>query len=156
MSEELNEQQAHRHFAAVAFNECWKLIKKSGRTADEDDEMLRLAEASFWHWKGFKGHTDENLSIGYWQLARVYVLASQPERALRYANRCAEISEKASLGPFYIGYAYEASARALKAKGDDAAWRDVLAQAYTAAETVTDEESRDQLLADLKTIGEPG
>ncbi len=154
MSDELDVQKASRHFAAVAFNYCWELIEKADRTPDEDDEMLRLAEASFWHWKNFDGHTDENLSIGYWQLARVYVLANHPDRALRYAERCIEISDTASLEPFYIGYAYEAHARALKAKGDDAACCEVLATAYAIAESVTGSESRDQLLADLETLGE--
>ena len=153
MSDELDVQKASRHFAAVAFNYCWELIEKADRTPDEDDEMLRFAEASFWHWKNFDGHTDENLSIGYWQLARVYVLANHPDRALRYAERCIEISDTASLEPFYIGYAYEAHARALKAKSDGTGWEEVLAQAYHIAESISDLESRDQLLADLKTIG---
>ena len=153
MPEELDTQRAHRYFAVEAFNESWKLIEKTDRTPDEDDEMLRLAEVSFWHWNNFDGHTDENLSIGLWQLARVYVLASQPDRALRYANRCVEISEKAPLEPFFIGYAYEACARALRASGDNTGWEKPLNQAFTIAESVTDKESRGQLLADLNTVG---
>ena len=140
MSDELDQQKAHRYFAADAFNACWQLIEKEARTPDDDDEMLRLAEASFWHWHSFEGHTGENLSIGYWQLARVYVLANQPARALRYAEKCLEVSERASLSPFCMGYAYEALARAQKANGDD--WEATLEKAYAAAESVTDEESK--------------
>ena len=91
-----DQQAAHRLFAAQAFNACWNLIDLPARTPEQDREMRRLAEVSFHHWRAFHGHTATNLSIGLWQLARVYTesrilrgqvsLASRPAR-LRLACR---------------------------------------------------------------------
>ena len=153
MAEELDVQKAHRWFAADAFNACWKIIDQAERTADDDEMMLRLAEVSMWHWQQFEGHTNENLSIGYWQLARVYEMVADSDRAIYYANKCVAVSEAEPLGPFCIGYAYEALARATQVANGDGNWQTSLAKAYAAADSIESEESREQLLADLKTIG---
>ena len=41
---------AHRHFSASCFNLAWELIEKPDRTAEDDEQMVRLAQASLWHW----------------------------------------------------------------------------------------------------------
>src|SRR5688572_12315447 len=94
---ETDQQTAHRLFAAQAFNACWNLIDKPKRTREENIEMRRLAEVSFYHWSAFEGHTDTNLSIGYWQLARVYTLCGEHQQGLEYAALCAELSQRAAL-----------------------------------------------------------
>jgi hypothetical protein len=152
MTDTLDTQKAHRHFAADAFNACWKLIEQPNRTADDAESMLRLAEVSMWHWQQIESHTDENLSIAYWQLARVYAIAGDGSRAVDYAKQCVAVSEKEPLGPFCIGYAYEALARAQQVVDPNEGWQPALDRAYVAADEITDESSREQLLTDLKTI----
>jgi hypothetical protein len=66
--------QAHRHFSASCFNLAWELIDKPDRTAEDDEQMVRLAQASLWHWTQRSDCTDKNLSIGYWQVSRVCAL----------------------------------------------------------------------------------
>lgn len=153
MSDELDKQKAHRFFAAHAFNACWKIIDQEDRTSDDDEMMLRLAEVSMWHWQQFDGHTDENLSIGYWQLARVYAIAGETDRAIDYANQCIAVTKKEPLGAFCVGYAYEALARACQTADRNSDWQSSLDRAYAAADSVDEKESREQLLADLATIG---
>ena len=153
MTDELDTQKAHRYFAAEAFNECWKLIDKPQRDAEDIEQMLRLAETSAWHWQQFEGHTAENLSIAYWQLARVYAIADHAGRAVQYAERCVAVTEAGELGPFCLGYGFEALARAQQIAGIDGEWPSTLELGYMAADKVSDEASREQLLADLATVG---
>ena len=50
--------------------------------------MLRLSLATTWHWTQRPDCTSTNLSIGYWQTARIYALLGQAENARRYAQMC--------------------------------------------------------------------
>ena len=103
---------SHKQLAATCFNQVWDLLEKKSRTLEEQEQMIHLCHSSFWHWTQADECTEQNLSIGYWQLSRVYAVAGQGENALNYAKRCIAVSEEAGLAPFYIGYGYEAAARA--------------------------------------------
>lgn len=105
-------QLSHKQVASECFNKVWDLLDRSNRTEKEAEDMVHLCHTSFWHWTQAQEHTEQNLSIGYWQLSRVYAVVGNGEQALYYANRCIEVSTKAELAPFYIAYAYEAQARA--------------------------------------------
>ena len=107
---------AHRFFAADCFNKTWVFIEKPNRTRDEDEQMIRLAQASLWHWTNRADCDNQKLSIGYWLLARVYALAGRPEDAKRYADSCLQHSKGEA--PFFVAYAYEAMARAEKVSGN--------------------------------------
>jgi len=150
VAEELDLPAAHRYFSVVCFNRAWDLIDKPARTADEDEEMLRLGMASLWHWSQRADCTPTNLSIGLWQVSRIFALLGQAHNALSYARRCLEISQ--AIEPVYLGYAYEALARAEAIAGNRAESEGYLAEARRAAERVMEEEERTQLLEDLKTI----
>ena len=91
---------AHRYFSAHCFNRAWELIEKTGRTPAEDEEMLRLSLAATWHWTQRPDCTSTNLSIGYWQTARIYALLGQAENARRYAQMCFEVSQQPGVKPF--------------------------------------------------------
>jgi hypothetical protein len=54
------------------------------RTKEEEEKMIHLTHVSFWHWTQVEGHTPRNLSIGYWQLSRVYAIAELGERSHYY------------------------------------------------------------------------
>ncbi|MBC8428863.1 MAG: hypothetical protein H8D05_01325 [FCB group bacterium] len=145
-------QKIHRYFASDCFNKCWGFVDKEKRTEKENEEMRRLSEVSCWHWMQVTDHTQENLSISYWQLARVYAISDKGEEALRYAEICVEISESASLEPFYIGYAYEAVARAHIVLGNEKQSLKAKTKATALASQIDDKESKVILLADLKGI----
>lgn len=149
---ELDLQAAHRHFSAVCFNRAWDLIDQPQRTPAEDEEMLRLSLASHWHWSQREDCTTVSHSVGYWQTARIYALLNQPGNALRYANLCLAVSQGEDVPPFYLGYAYEALARAAAAAGDAALVQDALQSARQVSEQITDVEERQTLLNDLASI----
>lgn len=145
-------QDAHRHFSAACFNAAWDLIEKENRTEEDDDQMIRLCMASTWHWTQRDDVTDTSLSIGYWQAARIYAILDQPTNALHYAQTCLEISQKEGVPAFYLGYAYEALARAEAVAGNEKAKFDNLAQAVQIAETLTDVEEKKMLGGDLEEL----
>jgi hypothetical protein len=141
---------AHRYFSAECFNRTWNFIDKPHRTPEEDDQMLMTAFASLWHWNQRPDCTRQNLSVGYWQLARVYALLKQAGPALHYATRSLEYSQGEP--PFYAGYAYEAIARAEALAGNFSQVREAIAQAHALSEEMVDAEAKQMLQADLKNI----
>ncbi|WP_096272019.1 hypothetical protein [Paucisalibacillus globulus] len=106
------ENFSHKQMAVECFNKAWDLLDKSDRTSIEEEQMIHQCHTSFWHWTQVEDHTPQNISIGYWQLSRVYAVVGQGERALHYAELCVTVSKEAELPPFFIAYAYEAQARA--------------------------------------------
>jgi len=147
---DLDIQQAHRYFSAHCFNQTWTLIDQEWLTEEECERMLHLAHASFWHWSQRPDKDDGKRSVGYWQLARVYTLANRTDEALYYARRCEQSSKEA--GPFYLGYAYEALARATHLNGDEKRAAQYAQQARELAAEIADEENRKVLLKDLDTL----
>ena len=143
---------AHKYFSSACFNHAWDLIDKANRTPAEDHEMIALCLASLWHWSQREDCTPTNLSIGYWQASRIYALLGQAENAMRYARLCLNVSHTSDVLPFYLGYAYEAMARAASAAKDHEQVAECLAKARRVAAAVPDPEEREQLLGDLETI----
>jgi hypothetical protein len=143
-------QTAHKHFAASCFNLAWELMEKPKRSAAEDEQMIRLNYASLWHWTQRADCSQRNLSVGYWQASRIYALLGQTENARRYARLCLDTSLEE--GPFYLGYAYEALARAESVIGNQAEMEAYLAEARRLAEAISDVEEKQMLSADLDTI----
>ena len=101
----------HKKFAAAAFNHAWDLIELKTRTDDDVRQMLDAAHASSWHWRHRDDATPQNRSIADWQLSRVHALAGNGAMALDYGNLSLVTADETGLA-FYIGYAYEAIARA--------------------------------------------
>ncbi len=140
----------HKYFSATCFNKTWEFIDNPNRSPDEELAMLQTAMASLWHWSQREDATPQNLSVGNWQISRVYCLLIQAENARRYA----EVSLKQAEGhePFYIAFAYEALARAEMTAGDKAKMQEYLKKAFALAEKVEDEEDKQVLMADLESI----
>jgi hypothetical protein len=148
----LDVQEAHRYFAAHCFNRAWDYIDKPSRTPEEDRTMLQLALTSLWHWTQRDDRKPENLSVGYWQVARIYALLELPAAARTYGLLSLDEAQTEGVAPFYLGYAYEALARAESVAGERAKAEGYLAQARAAAEKVEEADERKTLLADLATI----
>ncbi|MBR90446.1 MAG: hypothetical protein CMO66_04135 [Verrucomicrobiales bacterium] len=146
----LDSNAAHRLFSAHCFNTTWELIDKPGRTPEENEEMIQCTMASLWHWNQREDCTPTNLSIGYWQAARVYALAGEADNALKYSRLSLEVTPADN--PFYLGYAHEAMARAESLAGNDVLAKDHLEMAKRLAAKVEKADDRKLLENDLMTI----
>ena len=147
---ELND--AHRYFSEECFNRAWDFIDKSARSPEEDQSMLLLGMASLWHWTHRPDVTPANLSIGYWQVSRIFALLGLVEEARQYGQLCLVASQGEGCQPFHLGYAYEALARAETLAGENSKAGEYLRLARQASEKISGSEDRKQLLDDLATI----
>lgn len=143
-------KDAHKYFSTENFNRAWDYIERSNRTPEEDMAMLHTAITSLWHWSQRDDATPENLSIGYWQVSRVYNLIKQPNNARAYGLLALEYAK--DLGPFLKGYAYETLARAEMVSGNRVSMYYYLDKAREIAAQVEDLEDRQLLLKDLESI----
>lgn len=139
--------RAHRWFSADSFNRVWTLLEQPDRTPDDDERMISLAHAALAHWRERADCTPRNLSIGYWQVSRVYAVLGQAENARHYGQLC--LTASAGEKPFYLGYAHEALARAEQLSRDIPAAEHHLAEARRLAALVADKEERAALENDL-------
>lgn len=90
--------------------------------------------------------------MGHWQTSRVYALLGQAGNARRYAHLCLDASQEQGTGAFYLGYAYEALARAEMVAGKTSEALDFLQQARELAGQVEEADERRMLLADLDSL----
>jgi hypothetical protein len=149
---EMSIEQFHRKMATDLFNGVWALLEKPERNCAETDRMIHAAHASRFHWEF--GGSPVNLAIGEWQCSRVHAVVGHPDAAVYHALRYLELAEDYSLGPFHVGYAHEALARANHTSDPEKAAVH-LARAKRALAEVADEESRALLekdLGDLETL----
>ncbi len=143
-------KDAHKHFAAHCFNKAWELIDKENRTPEEDRQMVLLNQASLWHWTQREDCTKRNLSIGYWQASRIYALIEDSHSARKAAELSLEHTSEDE--PFYLGYAYEAMARAELVAENRTAAKEYLASAQEQLERVTEADEKKWLGADLTQL----
>lgn len=139
--------ESHRYFSADCFNKAWELIDRPDRSSDEDQQMIALCHASLWHWTQRPDCAPRNLSIGYWQLSHAYSTIGAAPEARRYADLCLRYSGNEP--PFFLGFAYEALARAARAACDEETVSRHLDTALKYAAMVDDPEDRTALEAKL-------
>lgn len=149
---DLDKKAAHKYFSANCFNQAWDLIDKEERTPEEDEQMIRLSLASHYHWTQREDYTKTNASIAYWQTSHIYALLGQADNSLHYGQLCLEVSQGEDVPPFFLGYAYEALARAESVAGNQDRSADYIKQAQAAAERIEKQDNKKQLLADLESI----
>ncbi len=141
---------AHKFFSAANFNKTWEFFEKAERSQEDNLNMLQSAMVSLWHWSQREDATDENLSVGYWQVSRALCLIGQPELARTYGRMSLKFAEL--LAPFYQAYACETLARAEMLANNRVIMLEYLNRARELTHQVTDEEDRQLLLNDLDTI----
>jgi hypothetical protein len=149
---DFDRKAAHKFFSVHCFNTAWDLIDKAERTPEEDQEMIRLSLASHYHWTQRDDYSKTNASIAFWQTSRIYALLGQAENANRYGEMCLEASQDEDVPPFFLGYAYEALARAEATAGNQEKMESMLDKAKIVVEKITKPEDKNQLIDDLKTI----
>jgi hypothetical protein len=149
MADHLTRSQ-HRKIGGDLFNYTWSLLDRKDRSEEETDEMLHAAHASRYHW-GHAG-TPLNLSIGEWQVSRVYSALGRAEPAFYHGRRALEIARRNKLSRFYLAYAYEALARAAAVAGQRRARSRYLGEARRIGAAVRNRDDRRMLLEDLASI----
>lgn len=147
---EFDLEKAHKYFASQCFNQAWDLIEKADRTPEENLQMIRLNQASVWHWTQRPDCTSQNLSVGYWQASRIYALLGQADNARIYGQLALDQSD--GLKPFYVAYAYEALARAEMVAGNKEKMQKYAETARKLAAEVRDADSKTMLVTDLETL----
>jgi len=105
-----------RAAAVSLFNEAWSYIDLEARSQDEERMMLATALGSLACWR--KVGNEKNFSISDWQVSRVYALIGDAGQARIYGESALRVAETGTLEPFYVGFAYEALARAALVAGD--------------------------------------
>ena len=141
---------AHKHFSQKCFNQAWDLMDKTDRTDEENRQMEHLSLASIWHWTQRDDCTPKNLAVGYWQASRIYALLGQTDNARRYGQLSLEKSGGSE--PFYVGYAYEALARAEQIDGKKDKAGEYLAKAKEQSELISNTDYKKMLDEDLDSL----
>ena len=136
----------HRAQGVECNNSIWEMVGQEDRTAADDEEMLRRAYASAYHWQRARGATPINEARALYMLAKVHLLAGQAERSLHYADMCMAVTGGAGdlAADFDHAYSHEVRARALLALGREA---DGLA-AWEAAKAVPIADPEDKAIVD--------
>jgi hypothetical protein len=145
----LLEHDLERKLAARLFNETWRLLDKTDRTAQEDTLMVHCAHASRFHWEAVGDAS--NRAVGEWQISRVYSVLALGESALHHARLCMQYCDTHTLRPFMNACAHEAMARALSLS-DKAVARVHHQAALDLVPGIEDQEERNILQSDLLTI----
>jgi hypothetical protein len=139
-----------RRLAAGLFNRVWELLERPNRSASDDDLMVHAAHASRYHW-GIAGGPRQ-WARAEWQCSRVYSVLGRFEPARHHARRCLELATEHDLGPFDIGAAHEALARAYQVIGDSEKTAEHKALAQQQSAHITDAEDKAILDGDLATL----
>ena len=113
---DFNVEAAHRYFSAHCFNSAWDLIDKTDRTPEEDERMVQLNQASMWHWSQRADAPIRTCLSATGRLRAFAPCSDMPtKRAAVGSSACSTVTQ---LAPFYLGYAYEALARAEQVAGN--------------------------------------
>jgi tetratricopeptide (TPR) repeat protein len=142
-------EEAHEQFARQFNGRVWALLEKEERSPEEDEEMLLAQSASLYHWRHVGTVVHEQR--GQWMFSHLYTVLEDPDRALRHASRCIEITQanRSQMADFDIAYAHEAMARALALNGRADKAKEHFEQAAKAGEAISDPEDREIFLGDF-------
>ena len=140
----------HEQCARALFNFAWTLIEKPDRSDDETELMISAAHASALHW--LQVGTPLNFARSQWQISRAYAVAGRGEPALHHARRCLSICQEHGFADFDLAFAYEALARAHALAGEPGEAQRFVDLAREAGGRIEDEEDRQHLFEDLRTV----
>lgn len=106
----------HRAQGVECNNSIWDLVGEPA-SPERDEELLRRAYASAYHWQRAARRAPVNEVRAVYMLSKVHHLTGQPERALHYADQGMAMCTELGIADFDLAYAHEARARALQALG---------------------------------------
>lgn len=142
----------HKKTAVELFNYVWELLDKKDRTEEDDRMMIHAAHASLFHW--IQVGDAENDYLGEWQISRVYSTLGKGEGAHYHAQNSLQICEKNGFTGFNLAYAHEALARAQWVLKNHENAKKSFEKALEEAKKVENEEERNLLDTDLKSLSE--
>ncbi len=140
----------HRAQGVTCNNGVWEMVE-ADRSAANDEEMLRRAYASAYHWQRAARRGPENEARATYMLSKAWLLAGQPTLALRYADDCLARCTEAGLADFDLAYAHEARARSLAALGRS----DEATAEWATARSVPIADPEDQAIVDADFADAP-
>lgn len=142
----------HRTFAPIAFNATWELLDVTELSRGQEEEMLSATFAQRYHW--YSVGEPRNRAIADWQVARVAAILGYADLSRRFGERSLETSTEHDLGPFVVGFAHEAIARAAAYVDDVDTFTEHLEHARAQLSAIEDPEEREALAADLAEMSE--
>jgi len=145
------DRETERRLAAGLHSEVWRLLDLPNRRSEQDDTMLHAAHASRYHW----GKVGEPVTLarGEWLCSHVYAVLGRSEPAIWHAQRCLELLTGFGGGEIWDeASACEALARGHALAGDRGQMNHWIARARETLKSVTDQETRESIEADLDTI----
>lgn len=107
----------HRNAGIAANNSIWELLGEPTRTPDQDEDLLRRAYASAYHWARAARRGPVNEVRALYMQSKAWGAVGDHGRALDYADRCLAGCSDHGLADFDLAYAHEARARALAGSG---------------------------------------
>lgn len=141
----------HRTLAVSAYNSTWELLEipDDDRTSEQNEEMVRRAYASAYHWQRATGYAQLNEARSEWILSRVWRARGNAEMTMHYAEMCWVRTIALGLSDFDLAYALDAMARAFALAGD----RERATEWWQRAMQVdiANDGDRTQLMADIGT-----
>jgi len=141
-----------RTLASRDFNRTWELLDKDMLSREEQEEMLASTFSQRHNW--YQVGEPHNWAIADWQIARVAVVLGYADLARRFGERSLELAVEHGLGPFVVGFAHEAIARAAAEVDDIETFTEHLELAKATLADIEDAEDRDVLQADLAEMSE--
>jgi hypothetical protein len=139
-----------RDVAKALFNGTWTLIDKPDRTGEDDIQMLLSAMAGRWHWGRVGG--PEQVATSDWQVGHVASLVGFGTLALVFANRNLALAIAEEWDGWRLASAHEGVARACAVLGDVDGLNRHYAEAEAALAREPDDEEREIIADQLKTI----
>lgn len=139
-----------RALAAGLFNRVWELLEQTDRTPADDAEMVDAAHASRWFWTAIG--TAKELSIGDWQIARVYSTLGRGEPAVHHARAALGFAQQVPEETWLLASAYEGLSRAYAVSGDRAAAAEWKQKALAQLDLVTDPDDREIVARDVDSL----
>lgn len=147
----MQSQEIHKQVSVECFNEVWSILDLKERSREESRLMREMVHASLFHWLKREDCEPTNLSVGLWQVSRVYAVLGDGRASMKYALECMTLSNDAELSHFYRGYAYEAAARAAGVMKDSDAAAQYLAEGLKCLTEVEGDDAK-YLKADLDSL----
>ncbi len=125
------------------------MLDKDRRSMDEEDEMVLAAQTSLYHW-GKVGNAAQ-LQRGYWLLSHVFSVLLKPAQAVKFANKCMQVTKanQAEMKDFDLAYAFEGLARAYALEGNKKLAAENYDQAKKAGVSIEDDEDRQIFMNDF-------
>lgn len=143
-------QRWHRHFAVEGNNQAWTLAAKTGRSPDEDRDMLNQAYASAWHWS--KVGTALNGARADVTIAHVLALLGHGPLALAHARRSLAYFEAHPAEDWDLAFAHAEIAHAAAVLGDGPLRANHYALAKQLGAEIAEDEDRRVFLDELARI----